>query len=214
MSSLAWGTYVPSNATELFGSLAFILHLAGYTLYAKEVLVARIRPNVATWLMWLFGALVEFLTYDHITGSHWATSALPFACLIGVASICIAIGIAQWRNGEDVIYHKPTRGDYSLVGFDVVAAGVWLGGGGAALANVIAVSTSVVSFIPIWRTTLLQPNSERPLPWILWCFAYLAMTLSVATGSGSSEVSLYFYPLYYLALHSIVLALALKKEVS
>jgi hypothetical protein len=211
-SSLAFlGVYAPKNVSELFGSGAFILHLAGYYIYAKGVLTAQIRANVATWLMWLFGGVVEFLTYDNIAGAHWSTSALPFACLIGIGCICAAIFVAQLRNGHDVVYHRPERNDYFLAGFDIVAATVWLSGGGAAIANMIAVSTSIVQFIPLWKTTYHQPASERATPWVIWCLAYLMMTLAVVTGKGSGEIGLYFYPIYYLALHLVVVVLALKK---
>lgn len=207
----AW-FFAPKTISEIFGVIAFFLHILGYIVYSREVFHSRIRPNVATWMMWLFGSTVEFLTYNAIDGAHWSMSALPFACLLGIGGTCLAIVVTQLRNGKagNVIYHKPERSDYYLVSFDILAAYVWLGGWGASLANFIAVSTSIVAFIPIWKTTYREPQSENPIPWILWCFAYIAMLGAVATGEGLLSTGLYIYPIYYLILHAVVLFLSLR----
>ncbi len=206
------GIFVPKTASELFGSLAFVIYLAAYVLYAKKVLAAEIRANAATWLMWLFGGYVEYATYTHIPGAHWATNALPLACLIGVGSICTVICIAQRKNRENTVaYHEPERVDYLLLSFDVIAGAYWLAGGDATTANAIAVLSSIGSYWPLWRTTKEKPGSERPLPWFLWSLALAMMLAAVATGENTQkEVGLYIYPAYYLVLHGITLCLALR----
>ncbi len=205
------GSFIPKNAAEVFGTAAFSLHVLGYIIYARHVLSEKIRPNAATWFMWLFGGIVELVTYDAITGSHWSTTALPFACVIGVGIIGISITIAQLRNKGRVVYHKPTRSDYYLVAFDMLAGALWLLGFSPVLANMIAVSTSITTFIPLWRTTYNEPKSEDPIPWMIWCAAYTMMTLAIMMGNGSGEIGLYFYPLYYFALHFTVIILITRK---
>jgi hypothetical protein len=201
--------YTPKTLSELLGSVAFILHIAGYAVYTAEVLRAEIRPNVATWFMWLFGSAVEVLTYNAIPGGHWATSALPFGCFLGILAACVATVIKRVRSGSGSV-HTPERSDWVWLSFDVMAAVYWLGGGSSALANAFAVSTSVFSFIPIWRTTFNDPTSEKPLAWLLWSLAYAAMLLAVITGDGANEVGLYTYPVCYLIFHVIVLWLSLR----
>lgn len=200
---------------ELFGIAALLLHLAAYGIYAREVFHERIRPNVIVWLMWLFGGVVEYVTYNAITGSHWSTDALPIACVVGIGSITIAIAAAQIRNffqKNEFSFHKPIISDYYLVGFDVAAIVYWLLGGGAVAANFIAVSTSIITFIPLWRTTYQHPQGEQPLPWALWTCAYFCMCMAVITGTGAGEIGLYIFPIYYLLLHLVVLILSLRTK--
>jgi hypothetical protein len=206
----------PLSIAEFFGVCALVLHLIAYGLYAREVFHERIRPNVITWLMWLFGGVVELVTYDAIFGAHWSSSALPFACVIGIGGITLAIAYAQLRNyRKKTIYrfHRPIALDYLLVLFDLAAIVYWLLGGDAVIANMLAVSTSLITFIPLWRTTYQDPEGEQDLPWILWSCAYLLMIGAVYFGDAPHELGLYFYPVYYLLLHMSIAVLTLRRNV-
>lgn len=214
-SSLAsLGVYIPRTAAELFGTAALCTHLVAYGVYARDVFSSRIRPNLISWLMWLFGGLVELFTYNAIENAHWSTSTLPFACVVGIGGICIATLVAQAQAGRSsqLTFYPPERVDYFMVSFDVVALFWWLVGNAAAFANFFAVGTSVITFIPIWRTTYKNPEGEHSLPWILWSVAYLFMFMAVLTSEGSGNAELYFYPVYYFVLHVVMVFLCLRKQ--
>jgi len=191
-----------------FGVLALVLHLIAYAWYALCILRGRTRPNAASWSMWLFGAWVEYVTYDAID-SHWATSALPFACFLGCCAIFVvtaALQLGRWFAGSGkVVYEPARRHDFWAMFADAVAYGLYLATGGAAWANVLAVSTTVITFIPIWRTTL-RHGHEQPGPWLVWCTAYLAMLGAVIAGPREQLLAQAFYPVYYFLL-SLVVAL-------
>lgn len=193
----------------LFGTLALLLHLAGYAWYALGILRGRTRPNAASWFMWLVGAWVEYRTFDAID-SHWATSALPLACFLGCCAIFAVTAVLQLAKraaGTREVIYLPARGtDYLAVGFDLGAWALYVATGGAAWANVLAVTTSVVSFIPIWKSTL-RHGHEAPGPWFVWCAAYLAMLGAVLTGPGTQMLAQSVYPAYYLLLSAVVAAL-------
>lgn len=203
---------LPELSLALVLSLTiFVLHLVGYTIYAINTLKESIRPNAASWSMWFFGGLVEYLTYSAIDSDSWLSSSLPLACVIGLVMILMATLYTQWRaskvsHGEKIIFHKPKPIDYILMSFDTSAGLIWLIFSMPALANIIAVSSSIVTFIPIWRTTLAT-GEEKPLPWIFWCLAYFGMTIVVLLEGGDAMAEKLFYPLYYLFLHSVVLML-------
>jgi hypothetical protein len=162
--------------------------------------------------MWLVGAWVEYITYDAID-SHWSTSALPYACLIGVGLILVATAILeliQWiRHVKRINYEMPERVDYYMVGADIGAYAFYLLTGGAAWANFIAVSTTIITFIPIWRTTFRNGN-EHPGPWFIWCIAYLLMFVAVLAEGGDHIFAQSFYPIYYLFLHAMVAFLSIQ----
>lgn len=195
----------------LSGTLALLLHVAGYAWYAREIFRGRTRPNAASWLMWLVGAWVEYRTFDAID-SHWATSALPLACFAGCCVIFVATAALQLvkraRGSRDIVY-QPARGtDYLAVSFDLGAWALYAATGGAAWANLLAVTTSVVSFIPIWKTTL-RHGHEAPGPWFVWCAAYLAMLVAVLSGPGTQALAQSVYPAYYFLLSAVVAALSI-----
>lgn len=195
----------------LLSILVFVLHLTGYTLYAINTLREDIKPNAASWLMWMFGGLIEYATYEAIDSETWFSSSLPIACLIGLSMIFLATSIVQVRhrlagNGSSSTFHKPEPLDYGLISFDASAGLIWYFLNLPTVANILAVGSSVVTFIPIWRTTLAT-GQEKPAPWIFWCLAYFGMTLIVILEGGQSILNQLFYPLYYLLLHSGVLIL-------
>src|SRR5690606_22602226 len=142
--------------------------------------------------------------------SHWATSALPLACFLGCCAIFAVTAVLQLAKraaGTREVIYLPARGtDYLAVGFDLGAWALYVATGGAAWANVLAVTTSVVSFIPIWKSTL-RHGHEAPGPWFVWCAAYLAMLGAVLTGPGTQMLAQSVYPAYYLLLSAVVAAL-------
>lgn len=189
--------------------LIFSIHLIAYGIYAVHTLRERIRPNAASWSMWLFGGVIEYLTYDAIDSDNWFSSSLPFACVIGLAMIFTATVYTQYKHSSrenGVVFHKPKRIDYFLMSFDASAGLIWIFLHAPAFANMLAVSSSIVTFIPIWRTTL-ETAEERPLPWFLWSVAYAGMALLVYIEGGVRLYEKLFYPLYYFFLHIVVLLL-------
>lgn len=206
--------YLPSTAAEIFGVTALTLHLIGYAMYGWMIFHEWGRPHILTWFMWLAGGIVEYATYQAIPGAHWSSNALPFACVLGLGFITLAIIFAQvknWFRGTEYMYEPPETKDYWLFGFDA-GAGLfwWIDKWSAAFANFIAVGTSVFTFIPLWRATWRNPDSEHYLPWTVWTAAYMAMFLAVMTGPGAREWELYVYPLTYFVFHAIVVLLCLR----
>lgn len=197
---------------EFFGVTAFLLHLLAYGMYAREVLRERVKPNAATWGMWLVGSVVEWQTYDHMMGAHWSTSALPFACVLGLVAIFAATIASQMRErargSTKKVYHKPEWQDWGLVSFDLFALWLWLSFDMAEQANTIAVATTIVTFIPIWRTTWREPQSERPAMWLIWSAAYACMFTALLLGESENMWWQGFYPAYYFLLHGVVAILA------
>lgn len=204
----------PVSLAEIFGIAAFSLHLTAYLLYAYFIFRGSVRPNAASWFMWLVGGWVEYLTYDAIGDGHWSTSALPFACVIGLSIIFATTVFLQMRSRigrthQSMQYHAPERADYFLVLFDLSTLVIWLKWSLAGLANMLAVGSSIVTFIPIWRTTY-ETHEENPVPWLMWCMAYTCMFVAVSIEGGEELAFKLFYPIYYFGLHLVVALLCFK----
>lgn len=204
---------IPRTAAEIFSVAAMVCQLAGYYSYGQHVLGGATKPNIASWGMWFFGAVVDLVTYDSIKGSHWTTNAAPFACALGVLCVTVIIAylhIKSVRRGEARVYQTLEKGDkfYSL--FDVGATIVWAKGYGT-IGNFISVGTTVFQFLPMYRETYKDPTVEKAEPWIWWSIAYICMLLAIVTGSSASSLALYFLPLWYFMLHAIMVPLCLRK---
>lgn len=207
--------YTPHTAAEFFGTAALFLHLIGYSWYGWLVFQEFIRPHVLTWFMWLCGGIVEYATYQAIPGAHWSTNALPLACVLGLGGITFAILVAQvraWTHAVNYDYEPLTGKDALMFGFDAAAGMLWVTKlTSAATANIIAVGTSVFTFLPIWRTTYHKPDNEHYGPWAVWTAAYMAMFAAVFTGQGAGEWGLYVYPILYFIFHAIVVVLCIRQ---
>lgn len=197
----------------ILGTSAFVLHISAYLLYAYHIFHERIRPNAASWFMWLIGGVIEYLTFNAIGESHWSTSALPLACVVGLVIIFSTTLFLQLRahfihsRYNKVSYHHPDRSDYALTMFDLGAGFSWLYWNIPGIANIVAVGTSVISFIPIWKTTY-KKNEEHPVPWILWSVAYFCMFVAVLIEGGEGTFIKLFYPIYYFLLHFVMVLLS------
>ncbi len=197
---------------EIFGITAFFAHTAGYLWYAYGIFHEKIRPNVAACFMWLTGNWIEYAMYEALPGSHWSSS-VPLVCAAGMTLIFFAIALSvarAKRNARGITYHSPDPQDWFLVAFDLIAVAVWIYFKSAEWASLIAISTSVITYIPVWRTTLSHPEKEHAGPWVLWCVAYIAMFVAVIFESREGVGWRSFYPLYYGVLSIVVVALLQK----
>ncbi len=205
--------YFPTSATEFFGIASMLCHFVGFYLYGAHVLKGRTKPNIATWGMWLFGEIVDLITYDSIKGSHWTTNAGPFACTVGVLGISTLIIFQHLRGvikGTKTEYQPLEKADKYWVIPDVTAFLLWLKGLGT-LGNFVSVGTTVVQYLPMYRETYRDPSTEQAGPWIWWSTAYLCTLLAVITGPGAESVALYFLPIYYFAIDAVMIWLCLRK---
>jgi len=205
--------YLPETANEFLGIASMLCFLAGFYLYGKHVLGGRIKPNIPTWAMWCFGEMVDLITYDSITGSHWSTNAGPFACMMGVfiiSALIVAQHIRLARQKARVTYQPVERSDWLFFIPDVSAFFLWLFGKGT-IGNFISVGTTIVQYIPMYRETYRDPSTEHVQPWIWWSLGYACIFAAVVTGPGSENWELYFLPLYYFSIDAVMIWLCLRK---
>jgi hypothetical protein len=202
----------PSDFVILLAVVSMACQLIGYYLYGKHVLRGSTKPNLASWGMWFFGAVVDLVTYESIEGSHWTANASPFASSLGVLGVSIVIAGMMLRSslaGQQLAHQRLERGDKYFVLFDVTAALAWIKGHGT-LGNFISVGTTVFQFFPMYRETYREPGVERVGPWAWWSTAYAFMLVAVAAGPGWNSPALYFLPAYYLLLHAAMIPLCLR----
>ena len=159
------------SITIVLGIIAALLHGAAYLLYAIQTKVGRSSPKSASWGLWEFLVVINWLTFGVAFG-NWII-ALQFlsgsvACTI-VFFYMLAIKKFDW----------PTKKHWSLIGLGLIAILVWWMFRNAAWANVIIFVALTISFIPMYESLYDDPTQERPLPWVIWTLAFLTTTVNV-----------------------------------
>lgn len=150
---------------ESLGVLAAIFQLVAYGVYAHRLLRDKVQPNTASWLIWAYGGVLEAWSYLAMSGD-WIKSLMPVAC----SAACVGTFLLILGKGR---LQRLAPWEWACVGFDVVSMFVWWWWGSAMWAHLLMQASVPVSFVPILIAVSRDPSSETPLPWALWCMAYV-----------------------------------------
>lgn len=184
----------------LLGVLAGLTQLFGYFLYNREVFRAGIKPNAGSWAVWAFGSFLNYLSYSEMSGDI-TKDILPFCC----ASACVTTFVIHYQKGN---FGKVERLDRMVFVVDVAICLVWLKIGSATIANLLYQLSTVISFIPMIKSTWEKPEREKPTPWFVWSLAYaLGLCAVYATWQKWEDA---VYPMFCLILHLCVGVLSLR----
>lgn len=193
----------------VIGMSAAFLQIIAYVFYIRTFLKASIRPNAATWFMFAYGtALLVFL--EAINGAPWPILALPATCAtmsIVVAMLCLR------RDATDSIDQFEKYVFCADILLTICYLLVSLGFGRSvtiSTAFLIAGNvTTLTAFIPIIRSTWLNPARETPLPWVIWASAYFMLFVATVWSGQGSNPALLIYPTISVLLHASIAVLAL-----
>lgn len=187
------------NLTIVLGITAALLHGVAYLLYAIQTKVGHSSPKSASWGLWAFLVLINWVTFG-VTIGNWIV-ALQF--LTGSVA-CIAVFIYMLAIGK---FSWPTAKQWRLVGLGILAMLVWWIFRNAAWANTIIFVALAISFIPMYEDLWTDPRSETPRSWVLWTLAFLVTTANVIVNWNGQPLSLVM-PIGGAILHGIVAALS------
>lgn len=197
---------MPITTFSIFlGVFASVLQILGYFEYSKRVFDKRIHPNIASWGIWAFAAILESSSYI-LLSRDWVKNLLPFVCAM---SAVIFFLLAFSRKH----FSKPSFFELFIVAIDVIILIIWFVSKSALLANILFIISAVVSFVPIILHSFKKPEDENAYPWIIWSVAYLLMGATVFLRWSKWEDLI--YPFTFFVLHVIIGYLALdsrKKE--
>jgi hypothetical protein len=194
------------------------IHILGYLTYILFVRRGLIDANPLSWLMFDYGTgLLTFLEFR--SGAGWQELLLPIACSICsivVAALCLRLVKIRQVEISDIVAFAI---DVALTAAYVALWVLHNDGLDRNLENlaVIAVllcanATTLVSFIPILRSTLRRPQDERALPWLLWTFAYASLfVVTLRDVSALERLTLLIYPALNATLHFAIAVLAMSR---
>jgi hypothetical protein len=174
LGALTWG----------WGIASALLMTAGYAIYIYFFLHGDTLPNATSWGLWALGGAIEAWSFFKVvqagTERHRQLPFLfsPLICAIfAIVVASIGIGLGRWS--------LPTMWEIMVAVLDVTVVLTyfvikWMTGEqsrAARFANALMLLDILLTFIPIYGTTLLSPENERAFPWLIWTLAYSIMAL-------------------------------------
>lgn len=182
-----------ADIQPLLGVAAGVLGIVDYLLYARSILRGKTKPNAATWIgtsaVWIVGLLSYFLVGARDT--LWFVASSTFGSML-VAGLSLRYGV-RWQ-----------RSDYVCLAGAAVAGALGLATESPMIALYAAMVVDFLAIFPTVAKTWRHPDWEELFPWIVTC---IGGVFTVAAVALPWTVEIAAYPLYLLAMNSIVLLL-------
>lgn len=180
--------------THLLALAGVVLTLIGFVIYN----VRDGKINTASWLLWVVGDALEAGTYFVMTGEDLLKNAVPIAFALGSA-ITFVIAFFRGRFGF------PDRMDQAVMTIDIaISLGWWQKAYSAAAANIMLVTTELLSFIPLYRGVLRGEEREHVSPWLFWAAGDILFLATVYSVTHTTEETI--YPVVQAVAHVLVVA--------
>ncbi len=184
------------------GVMSGVMQLAGYITYIVGMAKFGVRPNFTSWGLWVFGAAVSILVYQSETSDAWKL-VLPITC--AVCSVVVALYALLQRS-----FDIPDKLDVFIALCDIAVIGLWIAFKNSHLAYYFLILDTTISFLPIVRSTLANPQAEIKEAWAIWTLAYVTLVLVCLTNwEGILPMLL---PSAYLCLHFCIFLIVRKKQ--
>ncbi len=179
--------------------VASVLNLVGYVWYDRDLLRGAIKPNLSSWLIWVGITLLSVSSYTLATGDL-VKSALSLSILLAnVVTIFLILRRAHFSRLAGI--------DIAAIAIAAAAAAVWKFSDNALLGNAVIQAAIVVGGIPTIRSVWMNPQNEKPGPWLLWGLAFIAATVVVLLRWTGKPLEL-LYPVLGILLYGSVGVLA------
>ena len=169
------------------------IKLSGYARYVVGILRGEMRPNMATWTLWIFLSSLNSASYLVMSGDP-----LKSAVAIAGTTGCLITYAVAMRKG---VMQPLNSWDRAALGSGFVAAAAWIAFRSASSANLILQAGFLISMIPTYRGLLADRNAEKPAPWLLMAGAY-AVNGAVVALRWDGHPAQFAYPLINIVSHA------------
>jgi hypothetical protein len=169
---------------EILGIIGGLFGLVSYAPYIKDILLLKVKPQRATFLIWsILGAIVFF--------SQLAKGASNSLWLPGLETFgAIAIFILSIKYGVGGFNKK----DYMALFIALIGLIIWYFTKEAAVALYLVIFVDASGLYLTIHKAYVLPKSETHLAWILSAVGGVFSLISV----GSFSIILLSYPIYLI----------------
>ena len=195
------------------------IHILAYVVYLIYSLGDQIKPNPWSWFMFAYGtALITFLEWK--LGAPWVILFLPSLCSV----MSIGIFVISLTSARSDSLHPA---DILAFAIDIaITCAYWWAAQQASVGEISEVErnwyvnafllgtilTTFTSFSPLIREGRANLGTERPLPWLLWGFAYVSLLALTVLQVGSILSPLLLYPLVNVVIHFWIARLSIQSR--
>lgn len=163
--------------------VAALLHGVAYILYNVQTKLGQSKPNIASWSIWTFLAILNALTFkevskDFVSSLQFATGSV--ACSVTFFYV-LSIGKFKW----------PTPHELRLFGLGALATAVWLVLRNSGVASLIITVAFLISFVPTWEGVWRNATTEKPLAWILWTTALTISAVNIFLRGSAHPIAVF-----------------------
>jgi len=176
------------------------IKLSGYGRYILGIARGEMRPNMATWTLWVFLSSMNSASYLLMSHDPYK-SAVAMAGTTG----CILTYVFALRRGS---MQGLNRWDRVALSIGLAAGAAWWFLKSASSANLILQAGFIISMIPTYRGLLADHDTEKPAPWLLMSAAY-AINLIVVVLRWDGNIIGLVYPGINMISHAGVGILAM-----
>lgn len=155
----------------ILGIIAGVIDIGTFVLYNKNILQGQCRPNIVSWGLWSFLAVLACVSYISMTGD-WVK------CILSVVSTTACIGTFVFSLFKGNV-NKLGKFDYWALALGVFAALIWWIYKNSTYGNLLLQPCFVIAYIPTWKSVWNDKKNEKPLPWLLWTVTFAVQIVVV-----------------------------------
>ena len=177
-----------------------ILAAVFYNFYIHK---GEIKPNLSSWLIWVFLQLLNSTTFFSMSSDWLKTTNAIVNGLANISILSYSLSKGQFK--------KLSGWDLSVLVLGLCIGAMWLFTKDAAKANTMLQSAFIIGFIPTISGLIRNPNFEHKTPWLFFSLGHMISVLVIlARWNGRYEEIAYSLSSSFLNL--VVLALTFRKK--
>lgn len=172
-----------------------IIFLFSMVPYIRDIFKGTTKPHPYTWLIWTVTQGTATLAMIS-GGAGWGSLQFIVSTLA-----CAVVFFLSINKGREYI----TSFDTMCLLLAIVAFGVYLGPHNLVLSVTLATLVDVIGYVPTWRKTFLEPESETVSMYLL---ENLSIFIAMLALSSYNYITL-FYPVTFFICNAILAAIIL-----
>lgn len=182
----------------MIGIAAGFVLILGFVPYLITTWQGKTKPNRATWWIWTIVGLIIVSSY-YSTG---ATNTIWLPACAAISHLIIAIVALKYGRGG---WSRFDRTCLLGAGLSLI---LWWGFNSPLLALWINIAIDFLGALPTIRKSLQEPETEAPLPWLIFLTASILNLVAVEQASPT----LLAYPFYYFFSVATIVLLLLRSK--
>lgn len=189
-----------TNWQALIGVAAGFVFILGLLPYLVTIWQGKTRPNRASWWIW---TVVSFnLVASYFSSGASNTIWLPICtaiCHLIIAIISLKFGGGGWNRFDRVC----------LFGAGISLL-LWRQFNSPLVALLMNILIDFLGSLPTMRKSYYEPQTEAPLPWIIFLVASFFNVIAIETWS----VAIAIYPIYYFCSTATIVILIIRPKMT